>query len=348
MANTKITMLGLSGSGKTCFIAGMWSQMASGIDGFAFVTDDDTRIKLQREIKSLRYGTGNGRFPQATTNTKDAIKQLEFTMNKDGEEIITFDIIDYAGGSLDGGGPVLQKVERSIEESTSMFILIDGSLFCTESKEDRSDNVKYDCAGTITPILDYYAKSHPGQTLPPIVFVVTKTDLWSQYVKEDEVVRLIKSNFSPVFGKNGTNCYICAISLGIDISDNDYSGRFLPINIHIPFFIGAYHEFYNRCKDLCNRICSDNNRLELEDRNIRQSLASEKKKWIRHKWRIQRIMRLEKQLASNQNTRKKNTEELNDKEALLYSLGNYLEAESDKFRWFVNGTEQSKFMQFKL
>ena len=46
MADTKYTILGMTGAGKTCFITGMYMRMSVGMDGFTLVTDDATRIKL--------------------------------------------------------------------------------------------------------------------------------------------------------------------------------------------------------------------------------------------------------------------------------------------------------------
>ena len=40
------TTLGLSGSGKTCFMAGMYYKMSAGADGYTLKTGDDEALKL--------------------------------------------------------------------------------------------------------------------------------------------------------------------------------------------------------------------------------------------------------------------------------------------------------------
>lgn len=347
MADTTFTMLGMTGSGKTCFIAAMWSQMSSGIDGFTIVTDDETRFKLQRDVIKLTQTKSPERFPQATSTSTESIKYYEFELNKDLERIISIKILDYAGGSLNGNGnDVLHIVEESIAESTALLIFIDGELFCTEDKEKRADNIKYDCANTITPILDYYSKSHPKQPLPPVIFVVTKLDLFAKYISQEEIVNLIRHNFSPAFGANKTKSYICAITLGESISEDNYSGRFCPLNIHIPFFIGAYHEFYNRYTNLKAKLTKENQELELDCASLKSALAIEKQKWKIFR-RKKYIENLEKQLNKKNNTRLENDNVLDRSKFLLTSFGSYLEHESSGFKSFVDGIEQPTFRAYK-
>ncbi len=65
--NCKFTMLGMSYSGKTCYIAGMYMKMAVGVNGFTLVAEDETRVKLEREIRTLRKTMGQERFLEAYT-----------------------------------------------------------------------------------------------------------------------------------------------------------------------------------------------------------------------------------------------------------------------------------------
>ena len=45
------TTLGLSGSGKTCFMAGMYYKMSAGTDGYTLKTGDDEALKLTISAK---------------------------------------------------------------------------------------------------------------------------------------------------------------------------------------------------------------------------------------------------------------------------------------------------------
>lgn len=345
MADTKYTILGMTGAGKTCFITGMYMRMSVGMDGFTLVTDDATRIKLERDIQALRRPSGQTRFPEATVNDIDAIKRYEFRMNYAREKIITFEMIDYAGGSLNAGGAVFEKVSQSIAESSALLIIIDGSLLCADSRDERRENVYFDCAMTITPVIQAFADKHPGEPLPPVVFIVTKSDLCKQYVQEGEIVSLIKEYFSPAFCENTTS-YICAVSLGDTISDDDYKGKFNPINIHIPFFIGAYHDFYNRCLIQKEQMEEANAQLESERARKSSQYAHENRRWLFK--RMDYMAKLQDDIEKNRAALNKNLSIFDLVKELFIKFGARLEMESSNFKCFIDGVEQTGFKSFRL
>lgn len=342
MADTKYTMIGFSSAGKTCYITAMYMKMAAGFDGFTLVTDDETRTKLERDILILREPKGLERFPLATIEA--TTRSYEFRLSYETKKIITFEMLDYAGGLLRTRENTYTQVKESLAESTALYIFIDGKSFCTDDREERKENVYYDCAMTVTPIIQDFADTHDGY-LPPIVFVVTKADLCKQYVSSEEIAAVIKELFSPAFS-DGTYTYICAVSLGDTISDDDYKGRFKPVNIHIPFFIGSYHEYFNRCVILKSDIETGNANLTDEKLSYESKANKEAIKWFfKDKGFIescrQRAKDAEKALQSNQDL-------LNSTKNLLYKFGAKLEAESPNFKCFINGIEQSGFKGFNL
>lgn len=343
MADTKYTMIGMTSAGKTCYITAMYMKMSAGFDGFTLVTDDKTRTKLERDILTLREPKGQERFPTATNET--TTRSYEFRLSYETKKIITFEMLDYAGGLLRTRENTYAQVKKSIAESTALYIFVDGKSFCTEDREDRKENVYYDCAMTVTPIIQDFADTHEGH-LPPIVFVVTKADLCKQYVKSEEIATVIKELFSPAFSE-GTYSYICAVSLGDTISDDEYKGRFRPVNIHIPFFIGSYHEYYNRCVVLKSDIEAGNADLSREKRAADSSAAKEL-----NRWRIFRdeayIERCRRQARDAENALKSNQTLLDNTKDLFYKFGARLEAESPNFKCFIGGVEQSRFKGFKL
>ncbi len=221
MADTKYTILGMSSAGKTCYITAMYMKMASGFDGFTLVTNDETRTKFERDILIMRQPSGQTRFPMATNET--SVRPYEFRLNYNTNKIISFEMLDYAGGTLSSRENTYEQVKRSIAESTVLYIFIDGKSFCSEDREERKENVFYDCAMTITPLIQDFADTHNG-TLLPIVFVVTKADLCKKYVTNEEVITVIRELFSPAFSEK-SNSYVCAVSLGDTISDDNYQGK---------------------------------------------------------------------------------------------------------------------------
>lgn len=273
--STVFTMVGASGAGKTCYITAMYAKMATGFDGFTLVTDDATRVQLEKNIYSLRKPDGKSRFPQATP--EEYTRTFDFRLSYDLKRIINFSIMDYAGGILMSREGTFEKFKSSLDESTALYIFIDGESLCDKDRTERIENVRYDCALTTTPLIQDFADTHEG-ILPPIVFVVTKGDRCMNYVNDDEIVSILRDLFSPAFAV-GTTTYVCVVSLGRNISDNDYKGRFAPVNIHIPFFIGCYHEYLNRCVALTEEINKTNGELGEQSAAWKASMEKEKKKW---------------------------------------------------------------------
>ena len=116
--------------------------------------------------------------------------------------------------------------------------------------------------------------------------------------------------------------------------------------IHIPFFIGSYHEYFNRCVILKSDIETGNADLTDEKLSCESKANKEASKWFfKDKAFIescrQRAKDAEKALKSNQDL-------LNSTKDLLYKFGAKLEAESPNFKCFINGIEQSRFKGFNL
>lgn len=343
MAETKYTMIGMTSAGKTCYITAMYMKMASGFDGFTLVTDDHTRVKLERDILALREPSGQMRFPTATNET--TTRTYEFRLSYETKKIISFEMLDYAGGLLRTRENTYTQVKQSIAESTALYIFIDGASLCSEDREERKENVYYDCAMTVTPIIQDFADTHDRE-LPPIVFVVTKADLCKKYISSSEIVTIIRDLFSPAFSE-GTYSYICAVSLGDAISDDGYRGRFRPVNIHIPFFIGSYHEYYNRCLILKNDIENANWELEQEKAVAERKGDKEESKWkiFRDKSYIESCRKAAKNAETGIQS---NLEILDNTKELFVKFGSRLEVENANFSYFIDGVEQKKFKCFKL
>lgn len=343
MADTKYTMIGMTSAGKTCYIAAMYMKMSVGFDGFTLVTNDVTRTKLERDILTLREQKGQERFPIATNET--TTRRYEFRLSYETKKLITFEMLDYAGGLLRTRENTYTEIKNSIAESTVLYIFVDGKSFCDENREVRKENVYYDCAITVTPLIQDFADMHNGN-LPPIVFVVTKADLCKQYVNGKEIETVIKELFCPAFSEN-TYSYICVVSLGEAISDDEYKGPFKPVNIHIPFFIGSYHEYYNRCAILKKDIEAYNANLALEKRCADSKAESEQKRlWI---FRNEDFIKDCRERAQNAEAAlKSNQEVLDNTKQLFYKFSERLKNESTNFKCFIDGVEQSCFRELKL
>ena len=103
MKKTKFTMLGMTGSGKTCYLLGMYKKMLGGLKGFSLTTDDDTDGELRTRYSKMDDASlGQKRFPPGTDQTDT----YEFTLEYAFSPIMSFAWIDYPGGSME------EKVSR--------------------------------------------------------------------------------------------------------------------------------------------------------------------------------------------------------------------------------------------
>lgn len=240
MGDVDFTMLGMTGSGKTCFLTGMYYEMSSGIHGFTLSSEDDIDNELREKWVKLCEKNGVNRFPVGTDRTE----RYKFTLEYAYEPIKNFNWLDYPGGDLEkkGTGNIesYKEIEKAILKSTCLFICVDGALLCEENKELMIENVRNKCSSKINGFLSKYLKNN--RCLPPVSIVVTKSDMFRDK-SPSTIEEVIKESFSPLFQKNNDKRKIVTIipvSIGRNISDGDYAGRLEPINIHLPLFWGIW------------------------------------------------------------------------------------------------------------
>lgn len=336
MADTRFTALGTSGSGKTCYLLGMYYEMCVGIRGFTLVTTNQAANKLEAWMDKLDDETGMERFPAGTALTE--VTDYSFKLSYQTKSIMSFDWADYGGGTLkvrEDNPQAFEKLMDSIKESTALYIFIDGDLFCEENSDKRKRNIERKCARTVNSYIQSFADENQNR-LPPIVFVVTKSDKCKEYISSDEIYSVLKNAFSSVFGQE-IKTYIVAVSLGSELSDDNYSGEVEPINIHIPFFIGIYHEFFNFCCYLKYQIEKDedeNRSLILQNQN---AIEYESNKWFFTD--NDKINRCREQIQNANEDIESNRELLKKYRKLLGAVAQELTRCSDNFAYFENGKE---------
>lgn len=257
--NTRFTALGMSGSGKTCYVLGMYYQMITGVRGFSVKAANDSVSKLESWMDNLDEKTGNERFPVGTPLTE--VSDYEFKLKYALQDVMTFNWIDYGGGTLrarDDNPEAYQALQESIDQSPVLYVFLDGELFCHEKKEDKVNELKKKVR-TINAFLQDYSDSHQGQMLP-IVFVITKGDMCGEYINDDDIPYIMRELFDFLMVK-GIRFYVTMVTLGQDIAEDEYSGRVDPI-MHIPIFLGIYHTFLNFCFTLKGEIEEEKDKNE--------------------------------------------------------------------------------------
>lgn len=264
--------LGLSGSGKTCFMAGMYYKMVGGVSGYTLKADDDDAVKLTNYYEQMSNAdNGLDRFPGGTNQSTDYSFELQYgykTLEK-------FRWVDYAGEILKSKNTVdaeeYSRLKNDISNSEVLYIFVDGGLFHDEEVEMVSsdsekieimtDIVMDNCSRQINHFLSEYTSER--KKLPPISIIVTKYDLAVKAIgkatsEENMAIlyKVIQKAFNPLFpdpnfysgeGRYTSMVGIIPVSLGLKISENDYKGKLRPINMHMPAYVGIW--FMLKSKD---------------------------------------------------------------------------------------------------
>lgn len=350
MADTRFTALGMSGSGKTCYILGMYYDMCVGRNGFTLVTDNAMASKLERWMDIIdNCSSGMDRFPAGTPASE--VIDYSFKLCHNNMDIMSFDWSDYAGGALrqkEENPEVFDKLQKSIGSSTALYIFVDGEYFCDESPDKRIKNVKRKCAAIINPYIKKFYDTHNGK-LPPIIFVVTKTDLCRKYVTNNDIVSVIKESFSLVFAPN-VKTFITGVSLGSNLSDDDYRGEVDPVNIHIPFFIGIFYEFYHWYIAYKNKVMADRNKSERQISLTNQEIQNENSKYFIFPFLsttdYDKVRQLQSEIESRKNTIAENERKLDLYRNLLKIVHGELVRQEKNYTIFKDGSEIEHFPDF--
>ena len=246
MDGRKFTILGETGSGKTCYLLGMYYEMSMSVAGYTVIaTDPDADKNLTLRYEMLKdKSRGQNRFPAGT----DDVQKFNFNLQYDYETILPFTWVDYPGGFLDAtrrdvGSEQYKEVEKSIKESEMLFICIDGANLVGSGTRNKIRKVKTRCARHINPYLTELRNKFKDEGkvgLPPIGMLITKYDMCQDDTDPDEIREIVEEAFEGLFGEedNQNIIAIIPVSLGDTLQDDSYQGDLDPINIHLPILMG--------------------------------------------------------------------------------------------------------------
>lgn len=260
----KITMIGVSGAGKTCFIYAMYDFMSIPHNGFSFTAADlDADLDLQDGWRDI---ADNHKWPSSTAQTTD----YDFYVQYNTYPILQFSWCDYRGGVTGEHSTEQDKAEliQRIYDSSCLIISIGADtikeIIGGNQSKTRELNI-------LNGIIRNYEVSHTGRRIP-VIFALTKADL---YTKEEKgkLIDLIQLYFRNLFlPKSGWLTAIVPITLGSFPTGNntgEITGTIEPKNIQIPvmFFVwSVLREKANTIKDKLQGITNrrDQYRIDAE------------------------------------------------------------------------------------
>jgi len=265
MGSSKFAILGEDGSGKTCYLLGMYYAMSMDTANYMVVaTDPVTDRFLLRRCQMLKDKSRKGnRFPPGTY----CVEKFKFNLWYNDETIHSFEWMDYPGGFLyfrgrNESSQEYQEFKKFILESEMVFICIDGANLTGSSTSQKIREVKTRCARQINPYLTELRRNKGS--LPPIGMLVTKYDMCAGDTDPDEVREIVEEAFEGLFGGNDTFVAIIPVSLGGTIEDDDYQGELKPLNVHLPILMGINFALRKQVKKQSEEHIEDIMRMNRE------------------------------------------------------------------------------------
>jgi hypothetical protein len=178
-STTVVTMLGISGSGKTTYIVGMYAQLVQGFRGcYMHTPDHDAGKEMIDQLAKLR----DGDLPE---HTLDKAIPHDYVLRSD-EGQFALDLADYRGGApfdlIRGNdhGDTAQLLRR-LSGSHSIFVTLDSTHFLEPITPDRLHAVRQSAgADRFSDLISKAVadKQQRGLSPPSIAVLVTKADLF--------------------------------------------------------------------------------------------------------------------------------------------------------------------------
>lgn len=241
MDKAKITMLGTSGAGKTCYMLGLYATMQLGLQGFTLSTPDlDEDLRLTNLWDRLVEEEGEERWPPATGMEPH---RYDFDFSYGMRKLISFDWLDYRGGAIQDSSSQgdVQTLMNRLKESTCIFLCVSGELLSEESNGNLNSVARKAGITRMNQFVSTLSKELSDDKRPfPIVLLVTKYDQCYQRERESliaDIKQLFKSLF--VTDQNWL-VMLCPVSLGKELSENPVSGEINPKNLHLPLIFALY------------------------------------------------------------------------------------------------------------
>ncbi len=309
MSDIGITMLGASGSGKTCYMLAMYAAMSIGIRGFTFTTQDpDDDLELGNHWERLET---KGEWPDATTQSKDWLFDCSYGFKK----IKGFRWHDYRGGALlDSSKPVdREELLKKFKASSCVILCISGETLVkfVQGQSGLPREVRQ-----FNSLMTDFVKT-TGKTVP-VVIAVTKADLCNGKILS-EGVNAIKDKMLPtLFAPNsGWLVMISPVSLG-----EEKSGGFeiRPLNVHLPVTFAILNALRTDMENTQQAISSKQH--EMVEKNFEvQHLG---RNWLAGLWNNSEIASGQNAIASLQRDTKSREMELQTLQRNLDLLKNEL------------------------
>lgn len=251
----QVSIFGLRGSGKSCYLYAMAEVMNSGVEiarneKITITTPDlKQRIMLDKGFEMLAEGL----WPQGSAET--LVFDFEVKMNENGrfQNVMSFKMQDYRGGALNGtteeDDEVREGLLKAFKNSTAIIFMVDGQSLLDVLPGSGADLSKVVKArhniSFIQDLFRLYVQRVGSANVVPILLAITKSDLLNADMLQ-RAKTYLKSNLPEIFN-NGSGVFVAMTSVSIGENLRNENGKLqgrLVLNqrrnIHIPMLFPVY------------------------------------------------------------------------------------------------------------
>ena len=244
MGESRIMMFGTSGSGKTCYMLGMFAEMSIHINNYSLITAHPNEAVHLRRLWRLLTEEGTTRqWPEGTAD--EEVRKYTFQLNHLLNPVRTFEWIDYRGGSLaaEDTDRVRKQAHEFFLASSCVFLCIDGSALTTPPVGKQKRKVIRDLdLDLMLQDLTYLKQQRdigPANVFP-VVIILTKYDV-CRHRGGDALSADLRELLDLLFAKNsGWLVAICPVTLGFDLVNDPVNAPVEPENVHLPVAFAVY------------------------------------------------------------------------------------------------------------
>ena len=269
----KLTMIGPSGTGKSCYLYATYFRMLEGVAGFNFNCKDFNQgLDLQDAWDMM---LDEGVWPGGNTESTN----FDFTCFCRGRSIGDFEWLDYRGGVLkereEKDNDVAKFIQRA-QNSDALLVSLPADLILAADSDDLKTKNKW--RSVKTRVLALLGKAFEQNPDTALIFLITKNDLCHSSEEGVFCVREIKTAFARYFQGTPEHVMIAATRLGRFEGEGDafqqgakIEGNVDPKNVHLPILfpfylhaIAAAQEFEEKAENAKNERYDYAQRAQVE------------------------------------------------------------------------------------
>ena len=257
----KVSIFGVRGAGKTCYVYAMSQVMQAGATyGDTTISLIANDIKQQSRLNRGYAELADHKWPMGSLKTTVYDFKVRLQHHDEYQEIIPSLLIrDYRGGVLqsEDDDDELDELLDSFSDSCAVVFLVDGETLLQALDPmdvDPQHRVPLEANQILSArnqisfvenlFMEYKKRNH---TIPPVMIVITKADLFLNNSEIESGKKLIKRYLPSVFAKgSGIDAAITTVSLGDNLVKDEHNRLYGQLllntsrNIHMPIIYALY------------------------------------------------------------------------------------------------------------